>query len=197
MGCNMSTKISNRMKRNSYQDSDDVKFICKKIQHRIKYLQFIAEGIKFYGTNKYKKNLAELGLLKKLSLEPFMNNEEPIRLSLHEKECIDFIISECLKEYKTERLSKRDVLSKKRGASVHLSRLVLLLIIETTALSQSDLAKYFKRSRMAISKHIQIANNMINSNKKDIRFIQKYNSVNYQLLKKQKQWTEKKKQKRN
>ncbi|MEK6881195.1 MAG: hypothetical protein AABY22_16360 [Nanoarchaeota archaeon] len=166
------------MKLKQYPQSDETEFILKKIQHRIKYLQYIANGVQFYGIKKLEKELKELDLFKKLESEPLMEGEENVYLKKHTKELIELIIQICLKQYEKHRVTRKDIFEMKiRGRVTELKKIIILLILDNVKISDVALGKYFSRDRQVIYSIINEYRKKLKKPKDNKQFLDNYNEL--------------------
>lgn len=159
--------------------------IVDKIDSRISFLDFIKNGIKFYGYEKYQDEIKALKIERSYDLEPLIRI--PYNLNDNNKinhELINSIIEICIYLYGD--ISKEDVFSHKyRSQITQLRQVIFNLLHKYAKMSPTEIGRLFGRSRQVIHNGFhQLYQSLHLKKHRDVNFNEMFIKMNKAVCKK-------------
>ena len=124
--------------------------IVDKIDSRISFLDFIKNGIKFYGYEKYKDEIKSLKIERSYDLEPLIRI--PYNLEDNNKinhKLINDIIEICVDSYGN--ISREDVFSTKYRGEINQLRIIMFSLLHKYGkMRPTEIGRLFGRTRQVV-----------------------------------------------
>jgi len=174
------TRAIQRTELTKYEQS-----IVDKIESRIAFLDFIKNGIKFYGFEKHKDEIKALKIEKSFDLEPLIripyNLEDDSNIN---NDLINSIIEICIDSYGN--VSRKDVFSTKyRGEITHLRIIMFSLLHKYGKMSPTKIGNLFGRSRTIVHNGFTTLYQSLHLKKyRDVKFNKMFIEMNNNVCKK-------------
>ena len=138
------TRAVQRKELTAYEQS-----IVDKIDSRIAFLDFVKNGIKFYGYEKYQDEIKSLKIEKSFDLEPLVRIPYNFDSDNKMNDRANDIIQICIDLYGN--ISKEDVFSNKyRSQITQLRQVIFNLLHKYAKMSPTEIGRLFDRSRQVI-----------------------------------------------
>jgi hypothetical protein len=140
-----------------------------KKNHVIDFFRVIERGVRHHGVEKITS------VLKNLDIQSY--------LQVNNLDVIVKYVCECVaKDYKKDKVKEGDFfLKKKRGEITSARKMAIILIKESTNISDTKLARYFGRSRQIIFYTLQEFKDLNPTNKHDVLFLNRYDKLSRKI----------------
>ncbi len=151
----------------SKKNESSIEFITQKLRQKIKYMNYIIQGVEIFGVKKFNSELHELGVFK-------------IEKEFSDKTNDAFSNSISIK--------RQDFFMIQTGRSRHIKAkaMAIVLIKKHTSLSIIKLGEFFNTTRQTVYNSIQVYDRMLKSKKDNRSFFEMYDRINKQILNKNK-----------
>ncbi len=167
----------------SKKNESSIEFITQKLRQKIKYMNYIIQGVEIFGVKKFNSELHELGVFK---IEKEFSDKTNDAFN---NKSVDFILDLVINEFSNSiSIKRQDFFMIQTGRSRHIKAkaMAIVLIKKHTSLSIIKLGEFFNTTRQTVYNSIQVYDRMLKSKKDNRSFFEMYDRINKQILNKNK-----------